>query len=180
MNNYFNILNLKAEIKRSKSLIYRSLIKYGYSSFSLEILEYCEPSEVVLREQYFLDLLKPAYNILKTAASSLGFKHTKETKDKISRKLTGRTLTKEHIDKIWTLERKVKRLEWLEKLNARKTQRYAQIVEVLDTLTNEATVYNSISEASRYMDCIETAIILRKEKRWRILRMKELIRKQGY
>jgi NUMOD1 domain len=31
-------------------------------------------------------------------------------------------------------------------------------VEVLDTLTNEATVYNSISEAARYIDCTETAI----------------------
>lgn len=31
-------------------------------------------------------------------------------------------------------------------------------MEVLDTLTNEATVYNSISEAARYIDCTETAI----------------------
>ena len=35
MRGYFSILNLKAEIKRSRSIIYRSLIKYGYSNFSL-------------------------------------------------------------------------------------------------------------------------------------------------
>ena len=52
----------------------------------------------------------------------------------------------------------MKRLEWLEKLNASKIQRYAQIVQVLDTLTNKTTVYNSISEASRYIDCTETAV----------------------
>ena len=68
-----------------------------------EILEYCEPSTVVLREQHYLDLLKPAYNILKFAASSFasfGLKHSLETKAKISRILRGRTLTAEHVAKI--------------------------------------------------------------------------------
>jgi hypothetical protein len=38
-------------------------------------LEFVEPGENVLaREQYFLDLLKPEYNVLKFAGSSLGFK----------------------------------------------------------------------------------------------------------
>lgn len=74
MGSYFSIRNLKAEIKRSKSAIYRSIIKYGYSSFTLEVLEYCERSVVISREQKFIDLLKPDYNILKIAASSLGFK----------------------------------------------------------------------------------------------------------
>lgn len=107
MRAYYSVPNLKAEIKRNKSIIYRSLIKYGYSAFTFEILEYCEPSRAVLREQYYLDLLKPAYNILKNAGSSLGFKHSEETKAKIKNKLTGRILTQEHIDKIGTLERKV-------------------------------------------------------------------------
>ena len=156
MSGYFSLLNLKAEIKRSRSIIYRSLIKYGYSNFSLEILEYCEPSTAVSKEQHYLDLLKPAYNILKVAASSLGLKHSLETKAKISKRLRGRTLTAEHVAKIWTLERKVKRLEWLQILNARKTQ--LQVVVVLDTLTNETTVYNSISEARRSIGCTETAI----------------------
>lgn len=71
--NYYSILNLKAEIKRNKSIIYRSLLRYKHYNFSLEILEYCEPSATISREQYYLDMLKPAYNILKTAASSLGF-----------------------------------------------------------------------------------------------------------
>lgn len=156
MSKYFSLLNLKAEIKRSRSIIYRSLIKYGYSNFLLEILEYCEPSTAISKEQHYLDLLKPAYNILKVAASSLGLKHSPETKAKISRRLRGRTLTAEHVAKIWTLERKVKRLEWLKTLNARKTQ--LQVVVVLDTLTNETTIYNSISEAGRSIGCTETAI----------------------
>lgn len=53
-----------------------ALLLYGYSNFSLEILEYCEPSDVISREQYYMDLLKPEYNTLKTAGSSIGFKYS--------------------------------------------------------------------------------------------------------
>jgi hypothetical protein len=42
----------------------------------LEILEYCDPDKVVSREQYYIDLLKPQYNILKVAGSLVGFKHS--------------------------------------------------------------------------------------------------------
>jgi group I intron endonuclease len=65
-------------------VIYKALLKYGYANFSLEILEYCEPSKCVEREQYYLDLLKPEYNILPTAGSSFGFRHSEESKNKIS------------------------------------------------------------------------------------------------
>lgn len=62
-------------------VIYKALLKYGYSGFKLEILEYCNQKEkVLIREQYYLDLLKPPYNILKQAGSSLGFRHTEETR----------------------------------------------------------------------------------------------------
>jgi group I intron endonuclease len=62
----------------SKMAIYKALLKYGYSKLSIEILQYCEPSEAISREQFFIDLLKPKYNILRTAggeAHPLGFKH---------------------------------------------------------------------------------------------------------
>jgi group I intron endonuclease len=63
-------------------VINRALLKYGYAKFSLEILEYCEPSKCIEREQYYIDLFKPKYNILPTAGSSLGFKHSEESKKK--------------------------------------------------------------------------------------------------
>ena len=62
--------------KKKKSNIYSALLKHGYSNFSLEILEYCEKTDVLSREQYFIDLLKPEYNMLKLAGSSFGYKHT--------------------------------------------------------------------------------------------------------
>lgn len=69
---------------RGKSIICYALVKYGYSNFSLSILEYCDRYEVITREQYYLDLLNPSYNILKYAYSSDGYKHTLEAIQKIS------------------------------------------------------------------------------------------------
>ena len=69
--------------------ISRALIKYGYSNFILEILEYCDVSALLEREQYYLDLLKPAYNIAKIAGSTLGVPKSALTKAKISEALQG-------------------------------------------------------------------------------------------
>jgi group I intron endonuclease len=63
-----------------------ALIKYGYSGFKLEILEYCNPEERFIRESYYINLCKPEYNILKeggTMPSRLGTSHTENTKLKI-------------------------------------------------------------------------------------------------
>lgn len=57
-------------------------MKYGYSNFSLEILEYCDLYDTIQREQYFIDLLKPQYNILQVEGSSLGYLHSADTKKK--------------------------------------------------------------------------------------------------
>ena len=68
---------------KSNSLIHKSLLKYGYSNFQLEIIEYC-PVEICRdREQHFINLLNPEYNILKIAGSSLGFKHSEVTLEKM-------------------------------------------------------------------------------------------------
>ena len=51
-------------------------------NFRLEILEYCAKSETIKKEQFYIDLLKPEYNILTKAGSSLGYKHSEETRVK--------------------------------------------------------------------------------------------------
>lgn len=68
-------------------MIYSSILKHGYSSFSLEILEYCDRDKAISREQYFLDLLNPEYNILKKAGSRLGSKHSLEVIAKMRAKV---------------------------------------------------------------------------------------------
>lgn len=53
---YFNLSYLK---NRETLVISRALIKYGYSNFSLEILEYCDIANLTEREQYYMDKLNP-------------------------------------------------------------------------------------------------------------------------
>jgi len=75
----YKYYNLKHLLK-NKSVISNALCKYGYSKFSLHILEVCDKSKCIEREQYYIDLLNPEYNILKLAGSSLGYKHNEETR----------------------------------------------------------------------------------------------------
>jgi group I intron endonuclease len=63
LKNYYNISYLLRETKKNSSVIYKALIKYGYSSFKLDVLEYCDPTVLIVREQHYLDQLKPEYNI---------------------------------------------------------------------------------------------------------------------
>lgn len=89
-NRFRNYLN-PAYLKRlSNSRINRAVLKYGYSNFSLTILEYCSKANLTAREQYYMDILNPVYNILKTAGAYVDvFIHTKETKEKLSESLKG-------------------------------------------------------------------------------------------
>jgi hypothetical protein len=47
-------------------------------------MEYCEPSLLLEREQYYINELNPEYNILKIAGNRLGSKHSDATKIKMS------------------------------------------------------------------------------------------------
>jgi hypothetical protein len=85
--NYFNLSYIN---RRNELVINRALIKYGYSNFSLTVLEYCDKSDLDIREQHYFDTLNPRYNIQKIAGgSSRGLILSEETKDKISKALKG-------------------------------------------------------------------------------------------
>lgn len=59
--------------------------KYGKDNFQFEILAKCPKEYLIKLEQWFLDSLKPAFNTRKLAESSLGVKHSEETKQKMSK-----------------------------------------------------------------------------------------------
>ena len=90
---YFN-LSYISTVKNDLT-ISRALIKYGYSNFSLEILEYCDVSKLIEREQYYFDLLKPYYNIAKVAGSTIGIPRTEEFKEYLSDLRKGKIHTEE-------------------------------------------------------------------------------------
>jgi len=97
---YFSLGYL--EKYQKSSAICNALLSKGYSNFSLEILEYCEKvkTEILKKEQDYIDLLKPEYNILKKAGSCLGRKHTDETKILLRDANLGRKHTEETKAKI--------------------------------------------------------------------------------
>ena len=68
--------------------------KYGREAFDFEVLETIDiddniKDKLLKREQFWIDNLKPEYNILLVAGSNLGYHHTEETKKKISESTTG-------------------------------------------------------------------------------------------
>lgn len=78
---YFNVSHIARDLSM---FIHRALLKYGYSNFSLTILEYCDLDVLLEREQHYIDSLKPEYNICPTAGSTLGKLHSEKAKLKIS------------------------------------------------------------------------------------------------
>lgn len=84
----------KSELSRNPRPIHAALLKYGYENFNLEILEYCKADELIVKEQYYLDLLIPEYNVLTRAYSLLGFKHSPENIAKFKLK----KISQEHKD----------------------------------------------------------------------------------
>jgi group I intron endonuclease len=134
---------LETQIKTNGSIIYRALLKNGYSNFSLEILEYCSPENTILREQYYMNLLKPDYNILKTAGSLRGFKHSEETIKKF------RVQSPKQQEQLKRLNSRPESLKRLLEMSKTRSKR----VELLDTLNNITAAYSSITEAARAIGC---------------------------
>jgi group I intron endonuclease len=80
--------------KHDNHFLQKSWNKHGEESFLFEIIEYVLDLDKLLeREQYYLDLIthnkKITYNLCKTAGNMLGFKHTEESKNKMSNSRIG-------------------------------------------------------------------------------------------
>lgn len=56
----------------------RAWNKYGESVFDFEVIESCNVEDLINKEQYYIDNLKPFYNCSKIAGSPLGVKRTKQ------------------------------------------------------------------------------------------------------
>jgi group I intron endonuclease len=143
-------------------LISKALIKYGYGNFSLEILEYCDRSNVLLREQYYLDLFKPEYNLLKIAGSNLGYIHTENTLAKM--RDSRLNLTEEQKAKVIShLKIHNASSDQVEKSRQRLidyNKSKGVSVEILDITTNEVSIYSSLREAAYALGCVHGTILL--------------------
>lgn len=170
---YYDFSFLSVRIQKSKSRIYSAILKHGYSNFQLEILEYCTKENAVGREQYYIDLLNPEYNLNLIAGSRFGSTHTEETKKKMSNSAKGRKLT-EQTKNLLSLANKginnpnfgkthsaeTKALISLarlgksilsESIKDKMSADSGTMVRVLDLKTNELSVYTSITRAAKAM-----------------------------
>lgn len=148
---------MKAYLKRGKSAICSSILNNGLYNFSLEILEYCEPSNAIEREQYYLDTLKPLYNILNTAGSPLGRKHSEKTKAKMNASHKGKTISEDTKSKMSEAKKgenhplfgKTRSEDTKSKISAAMLSAQKGIVEVLDKETGKTTIYSSNCQAAK-------------------------------
>src|SRR6185503_19285195 len=67
--------------KHPNSHLQNAWNKYGELNFKLELIEFIEnKNELLFREQFYIDTLKPPYNLAPNAKSMLGFKHNEASK----------------------------------------------------------------------------------------------------
>ena len=99
-NEYSNPEYIARNLKKGNSQILNALIKYGYLNFEFKILETVEFSDsqtkserrklLLDREQYYLDEIKPEYNINLKAGSNLGRTFSEEVRKKMSLAKSGK------------------------------------------------------------------------------------------
>jgi group I intron endonuclease len=112
-----------------------ALLKYGYSNFSLTILEFCDTKSLMEREKYYFHLYNPEYNILKEPGSpsrGKGWKHTVDTINKMK------------------LAASNKSPDLLAKLSL--SQSSSKKVEVSDIILGKKSVYHAIKAAAKHLD----------------------------
>lgn len=115
LNRYYRPSYLKNQ-NLGASLIRKAILKYDYHNFMIGILEYCSINQLIEREQFYINVLAPKYNILTVAKFSLGYKHSFESLNKMSQSRPNFSPSEIHreairlanVNKILTLETKLK------------------------------------------------------------------------
>jgi group I intron endonuclease len=145
---------MRTRYKNTK--INRAFFKYGYSNFSLHILEYCDVSVLIEREQYYLDLFNPEYNINPTAGNSLGFKHSSESKKKMSAAKNGKILSQNTKKKISTaMTGKIYSQSTKDKIS----QANGSTIFVYSLGNHLLYTFPSLRLAAKYLNCSHPTII---------------------
>lgn len=167
---YHHLYQLKRGIHHSIYL-QRHVNKHGIESIEFEILEIVYPNELIEKEQYYIDLFTPDFNISKKAYSTMGVPCSDEKKENIRKALIGRKATPEAVEanRLGQLKRlpptdetrkniseglmgrKVSVESRIKNLNSQKTRK-----EILCVTTG--IKYPSLRAAEREMDIMHSSI----------------------
>lgn len=134
-------------LKNNNMLINLAIIKYKLNNFSLDILEYCSTKDVIQREQHYLDIYAPKYNILKTAGSSFGYIHKENSLLKIS----SRIISEETLNK---MRNRVQS----ENTKTKISKAIGIPVKILDKSSEEIKIFTSKKEAGMYLNTSDSTI----------------------
>ena len=100
-------------------MLQRAFDKYGEDGLVFSIVEYCDPSDLLCREQFFIDTLNPRYNILKEAGRVTGLVMSEESKAKRLKTMRERYTPEQMSERsrkaraAWTDESKTKQIKSL-------------------------------------------------------------------
>jgi group I intron endonuclease len=147
----------------------KTLIGSQYSNFSLTILEYCEASKCLEREDDYTKKFNSEYNIAKKPGAPMsGRNHSDETKQKISDIMKGKNHIKIHSDKTKQIMSDAKKGENNPNFGKNHSDESKQKISdsmpnnvqisVFDIQNNQTTTYNSIRAAARDLE-VDMSII---------------------
>lgn len=128
----------------------RAWNKYGKRSFAFAVVEYCPEPELTEREQYYIDLVNPRYNICPLASSSRGRPISQETRDKLSKAHLGHSRNKGRIAKLDEIISRVSttkgktRSEETKRIIGEKTSKYTRTEEHNELLSLNSTNKRSV------------------------------------
>lgn len=138
--------------KHHSKPLQRAWNKYGEKSFTFEILqEVINPEHLTAYEQVYLDYYKSyknehGYNLCKTAGSQLGLQRTKETKQKISKNVSGQK------NPFFGRKHKEQTIEYLRKINSGKKLSEETKQKIREKLSgqNAPNYGKKLSEETKY------------------------------
>jgi len=177
---YYDFSFLSVRLQKSKSRIYSAILKYGYSNFQLEILEYCTKEKAVSREQYYIDLFKPEYNLNPVAGSRLGSTHSKKSRENMSKSALGRKMSEQTKNLLSLANQGINNPNYgknhsaetkalislarlgksilSESAKAKMSADSGWALRVLDLNTSEITVYTSVTKAAKAMGVTQPSL----------------------
>ncbi len=135
--------------KHNNVHLQRTYNKYGEGIFRFFVIERCESIICIEREQYWIDLLKPDYNMCPKAGSSLGYKHTEESKRIMSALKKGIRPSEEHIKKSALARVGLKQPYEVRKKRFKRILQYSlegDFIREWDSITNASKTLNVFSQ----------------------------------
>lgn len=156
-----------SELNKNNMVISRALLKYGHKDFYIIILHTFPKSWIynnnflLNKEQFYIDYLKPDYNVAVNTLNSYGIKRSEEFKLKVSNSLIGNTnalglvhtdksknqMSESHMNREFTDEHKAN----LSKSNIGNTNSSKAVI-LLDKDKKVVKTFNSRKECELYLN----------------------------